>query len=107
MSNVRVTWTLPTKRVNGKALPASEIAQSIVSLSADGGAHFGELTRIDAPGHSFLQTELEPGTYVFRVVVVDKSQPDPLFSLPSNPGSVTIAQTSPPAAVTDLTVVVE
>lgn len=104
MSNVRVTWTLPTKRVNGKALPVSDIAQTIVSLSADGGTNFGELTRIAAPGHSFLQTELEPGTYVFRVVVLDKSS---LISDPSNPGSVTIAQTSPPAAVTDLTVVVE
>lgn len=102
MSNVRVTWKLPTTRVNGKPLLATDIVSTIVSLSADSGAHFAELARVPAPVVTFLQTELEPGTYVFRLSVVDKGG---LLSAGVD-GTVTIAQVAP-STVTDVTVVVE
>ena len=80
MKDVRLTWELPVTRESGFPLNPADIAHVEVALSADGGANFGVLGTV-APGstQTFTQTELEIGTWFFRLVVVDvaglRSQP--------------------------------
>jgi len=95
MANVRVSWKNPSTRVGGKPLAAADVAYVRVELSADQGANYAEVGRV--VGESFDQTELEPGTYVFRLSVVDKQSPAQV-SAPTV-ASVTLAD-APPAAVT-------
>lgn len=103
MANVRVNWVLPTKRVGGKALAASAIAYTSVQM-AIGSLPFTEVAKVTAPAATFLQTELEPGTYKFRVVIVDKQTPAE-SSAPTD-SSISLRDAAPEAA-TALTVVVE
>lgn len=91
MANVRVSWKNPATRVGGRPLAPADIAYVRVELSADGGQNFGEVGRV--VGESFDQTELEPGTYVFRLTVVDKQSP-PALSAPVSQ-SVTLAEAAP------------
>lgn len=104
MANVRVVWQLPTQRVDGKALPVSAIDATIVSLSADGGANFVEIARVTAPTNSFRQTELEPGTYIFRLTVVDKQITAKTSSNVDTPVTLAAAAPNP---VSDVSVVIE
>ena len=71
MANVRLTYNLPVARVDGKALPLSEIKHVEVFISADGGANFGKLRDVLPPATEYVQTELEAGLWVFRLIVVD------------------------------------
>ena len=74
MKDATVSWTWPTKRDQGGNLPESDIAEMEISLSADGGANFTELTtpgEVTPPTTSFVQTELSFGDYIFRLVVID------------------------------------
>lgn len=75
MSNVRVRWNLPTARVDGRPLPVAEIASTLVFIKVQGAPDFALLAEVLAPGVELVQTELEPGDYAFRVVVVDTQVP--------------------------------
>lgn len=102
-SNVRVNWVLPTTRVGGGALAVSDIGYTSVQM-AIGAAAFTEVAKVTAPAATFLQTELEAGTYKFRLVVVDKQSPAK-SSVPVD-GAIVLASAAP-APVTGVTVVVE
>ncbi len=73
MSNARLTWTWPTNRVLGEALPVAQIQHNEISMSADGGANFSGLAQVvpTGPTDEHLVADLAPGTYIFRSVVVD------------------------------------
>ena len=71
MANVRIRYDLPTARVDGKALPIDQIAGVRVLISADGGTNFGLLNVVPPSQNEYLQTELEAGTWVFRLEVED------------------------------------
>jgi hypothetical protein len=73
--SVKLTWTLPTQRVGGQALPASAIGSVEVAISADQGANYVSLASLPPTATEFTQTELEGGTYFFQVTVVDKQSP--------------------------------
>ena len=71
MANVRLAWTLPTTRVQGEALPESEIAFVEIQMSADGGANYSGLAQVAPPILEFVAQDLNPGTYLFRGIVED------------------------------------
>lgn len=71
MSNLRIRYDLPAFRADGRPLPASEIAYVAVSISADNGTTFAEVARVAPPTREYLQTDLDPGLWFFRFVVVD------------------------------------
>lgn len=71
MANVRVSWVLPTVRESGKPLAAGDIKHVLLSLSADGGANFGVLDTYPPSVLETVITELEPGEWRVRGVVVD------------------------------------
>lgn len=79
MADVRINYALPTQREDNKPLPVDQISHVIVQMSADGGVNFAEIDQVPAPETEVLVRELEPGTYHFEFVVVDK-QSDPKFS---------------------------
>lgn len=71
MANVKVSWTLPTVRESGKPLAIGDIKAVLLSLSADGGANYGQLDSFPPSVLETVVTELEPGEWFFRGVVVD------------------------------------
>lgn len=96
MSNVRVSWALPTLRKSGKPLDPTTIKAVEIAISADGGQSF---TVTDVMPPNILEadfTELEPGDWRWRAVVVDTTdrRSDPAFA------GVVIPDESPPAAAT-------
>lgn len=97
MANVRVSWKNPNTRVGGRPLDAADISYVRVELSADGGQNFGEVGRV--VGESFDQTELEPGTYVFRLTVLDKQSPAAVSAPVEKSFTLAEAAPSPVASV--------
>ena len=102
MQDVRLRWTWPTSR-GGKPLPLTDIAHARIEISADGGVNYGQLAQVPAtaPTASFIQTELEPGTWFFRVTVVDTQTP-PAESPPAV-ASITLRYPAPDG-IADLTI---
>ena len=71
MANVRLSYTLPSARTDGKALPISEIRHVSVFLSADNGANFAKVADVPPSQNEYIQTDLEAGLWVFRLIVED------------------------------------
>lgn len=73
MSNARLNWTWPNRRVAGEVLALSEILHAQISMSADGGANFSGLAQVVPTGSTdeLIVADLAPGTYIFRAFVVD------------------------------------
>lgn len=72
MAQVRLSWALPSTRVNGKALDPSEIQGVEIRMSADGGANFGPTATVTpSEVQEFVVDNLVAGSYLFRFVVVD------------------------------------
>lgn len=104
MSDIRIKYQLPTTREDNKPLPVSQISHVLVLMSADGGANYGEIDQVPAPTAEVLVRELEPGTYNFRLIVVDL-QSTPQFSDPVDVQKLIAA--APPNGVTNVVVTVE
>lgn len=66
-----LNWNRPTVRADNTPLPAEKIAEYVVELSADNGANFVEMDRVEAPTTTFEQTEADDGYYVLRVAAVN------------------------------------
>lgn len=102
MSSEKVSWGLPS--VGATQAP---IAYVDVQLSADGGKNFASFSHVtpDQPQTETI-TELEPGDYIARLIVVDTQTPpkssspvDTSFNIPvpvkDAPGSVSSVTVSP------------
>lgn len=101
MKTATLNWTLPTTRTSGGALDVSEIARVDIYMSADAGANFVLAgNRVPTEAQEFIVSDLDVGTYTFRVVVVDTSDRP---SLPSDVDAI-VPDESPPSQVADLTV---
>lgn len=98
--NVNLTWKDPQTRNDGSPLGAAEIARIDVFVAVTGATNFAKLGDVAAGVQAFTQTDLPPGSYDFKLVVVD-NQPDPK----SSPGAViTVEIPEPPkAAPADVT----
>lgn len=92
MANVRLRWILPSVRQNGRPLDVSSIAGTEIAISANGGADFTVTDVVPSPVTELVINELEPGTWVFRGVVLDSA------GRRSNPSvaEITIEDDSPP-----------
>ena len=72
MRTITITWDLPTTREGGKQpLPASEIANTEVLLSADAGKTFTSLARVAANGTQTISKDIADGNYTLRFIVTD------------------------------------
>jgi hypothetical protein len=94
MKTATLVWVDPTARVNGVAETAADIAFIDVQMSADQGANFISLAHVVAGIQKFVQTELEVGTYIFKLLV---NTTDGLVSAGVT-GSATVA---PPAVASN------
>lgn len=97
-----VSWTNPTTRTDGTALPSSQIGSTRVEWGTCSGSAFGSaLGNQSATGTatSTIINNLAPGTYCFRAATVDAAG---LQSGWSNIASkvVPVAPPSPPVIVT-------
>jgi hypothetical protein len=103
MSNMRITWTFPTNRVLGEALPLAQIKHAEISMSADGGENFSGVAQVapEGPTGEHLIADIAPGTYIVRVVVVDTE--DRRSAAVDATGGVL----SDPSPVSDLVVTIE
>jgi hypothetical protein len=99
MANVKVSWTLPTVRESGKPLAVSDIKEVRLFLSADGGANYGELSSYPPSVLETVVTELEPGEWFFRGVVIDTKD---RAGAPDTKGIVIEDPTPPGALVLNL-----
>ena len=102
---VELKWTDPSSRVDGSPLPAGQISEVAVSMSADAGANYVELGRVGAGVQTFTQTDLPDGTYQFQVVVFDKQNPQKV-SAPATVSVVVVTVLAEPAPVVNLTATV-
>ena len=97
---VTLTWVDPT--VGANQAPLADIQ---IDLSADQGATFTSVAKV-APGvQKFVQTNLVPGTYIFKGTAVDNQTP----ALESTPATVTAVVPQvlvAPGPITQLTAVV-
>ena len=97
---VKLTWVDPTVGAN-----QAPLADVVLELSADQGATFTKIATV-APGvQTFVQTNLVPGTYIFKATVVDTQTP-PLSSTPVTVSAVVPQVLVAPGPVTGLTAVV-
>ncbi len=103
MANVRITYQLPDTRQSGRPLPVSEISGVEIAQSADGGATFGVIDVLPPTTLETVVTELEPGEWFFRGVVVDTAgkRSAPKF------GSIVVPDTTPPGELPVLTLALE
>jgi hypothetical protein len=103
MAGLRLTWDLPNRRDDGRALAPSEIAFVQVLMSADGGENFVELNRVETV--TFLAiNDLEPGTYDFRLIVVDKQAQPKSSAAADIEGTVPVPIFGAPLGVSNLRV---
>lgn len=91
--DVRVTWVPANKREDGKGLPVEQIKAQRLEISADGGQNYGVLKSLAGNVAEYIQTELEAGTWFFRMFTVDQ------FDQESAPvvGSITLTPAKPNA----------
>ena len=71
MSNIRLTWDHPTTRESGLPLDPADIAETQISMSADGGANWSPIGMAGGLDAEFLITDVEPATYNFRAITID------------------------------------
>lgn len=104
MANVRISWKNPTTRVDGKPLPPEQLKHVILEMSADAGQNFIVLARVAPSQTSFDVTDLDSGTYLFRLIAVDSGD---RLADPSG-ASITIEPAVPaaPSPVFDVQVVI-
>lgn len=103
MANVKLTWTLPTTRQSGRPLPVEEIAAVEIAQSADGGASFGVIDVLPPTVLSTVVSELEPGEWFFRGVVLDKNG----RRSAARTGSIVVPDETPPGELPTLTLALE
>ena len=102
MGRATLNWTLPIERADGVPLPASEIAQTDISMSADGGANFSPTSPVlPTDPQTFVVDNLTAGTYLFRATVIDT------LGQASGDAEVTGSILAPPTAITDLSVTID
>lgn len=103
MARATLTWTLPTQRVDGRALDVSELKETRIEMSSDGGANFVEAALVPASDaqQQFVVENLTAGDYIFRATVFD------LDGRNSAPADVTGTVLGNPEPVSDLTVTIE
>jgi len=75
MTNIVLTWTDPTTRVDGSPLAASDIAGIELFMRVSGAPDFTKINTIAAGIQTFTVTDLPPGEYEFQADVVDKQTP--------------------------------
>lgn len=101
MADIEITWDLPTERQSGGPLDLNDIDYTAVEISADGGTNYTEIDRVPrASDQRFVQTEVEAGTWLFRLAVYDTAGERGAAHVES----VDIADETPPAAVMNVTV---
>jgi len=104
MANVTLSWQLPTTRQQGGPLLESEISTVRVEMSADGGVNYGTLQDIrPTDPQTVTAPDLEFGTWHFRIAVYDQNNQRGEYHVES----VDVADDTPPAAVTSVTVTID
>lgn len=69
MSNVRISWVLPTTRVDGRPL---EVLHTRIEMKVDGAPSFTEINTITPDvAQTLLLADVDPGSYAFRGITVD------------------------------------
>lgn len=103
MSNVLVKWQLPTTRESGRPINPADIAHVDLQMSADGGDQYVSVGTFGPDVLETTVTELEPGAWWFRGIVVDKA------GKASSPraASIAIADDTAPGALLDLTLALQ
>jgi len=99
MKSVTITWSEPTTRTDGTALPASEIAQ--VEVFQVSGTTLTSLAKVAPNASQTINRALPDGAYTFRLVVTD------IYGKTSAPVDVTATLNSAaPGVVTNVQIVV-
>jgi hypothetical protein len=102
MARATLNWSLPTTRVNGDPLAATDIAFTDISMSADGGANWAPPIQVPSDAvQTFVVDDLTPGTYLFRATVEDT---DGRRSADAQAQGDVLSE---PSAIADLTVTIE
>lgn len=101
MATATATWSEPTQREDGEPFdPATELRESELLMSADGGTTWTDPATVPQGTTSFRVENLAPGTYTFRHVFIDTD------GRRSGEATDTGKVTAPPAAAADFTVTI-
>jgi len=96
MANVKLVWTLPSVRLSGKPLDPATISGVEIAISSDGGENFTVTDNFPKEVLETLFTDLEPGEWQFRGVVIDTAG----RRSPEAFSAVSIEDTTAPGPVT-------
>ena len=97
MSNVRLSWVLPTPTSRQRA-----IARTVIEGRVSASLPWTTLNTVDAPGNTLLLTDHPPGAWEFRATVVD------VGSVPSESVTTTLDLAfDPPSPATGFTAAIE
>lgn len=80
------------------------IAYVDIQFSADNGANFTSLKHAAPTETSFTQTELDPGDYIFRLIVIDTQTPAKSSSPVDAPFNVPVPVLDAPSPVINVSV---
>ena len=95
MANVKLSWGLPTVRGSGKPQDPALIAGVEIAISGDGGANFTVTDVFPKEVLETVFTDLEAGDWQFRGVAIDTAG----RRGPASVASVSVADLSPPGAL--------
>ena len=102
--DITITWDLPTTRRDGGALPVDQIQETVVQMSADGGANFGELARVAPTDEQRVfvpDAEVGEWQFIIRVWDTDGQEGESHLEV------VTVVDDSPPGPVTNVGVTLD
>lgn len=69
--SVQLSWTAPTTRANGTALPSSEIAGYEIYMATSTSGPFNTVVTVDGNVTRAIVKDLAPGTYYFGITTLD------------------------------------
>lgn len=70
LAALALTWSVPTQRQDGTALPVSEIDGYMITYMRDGGAAV-QVVIDDGAATTYRFTGLQPGAYLFQISTTD------------------------------------
>ena len=74
-NTINLAWVLPTTRTDGTPLAPADIAHTDVSVSDNSGSTWNVVASVAAPDSALVVPGFAPGTFQFKLVVVDKQTP--------------------------------
>ena len=107
MATIIIKWKDPAIRDDETELFPEEIGSVQVAMRVGGAPEFTAIGSVAAGVQEFIQTDMPPGKYEFRLTVVDTQSPPAVGASFVILAEVPVPRKAAPGQVTDVTVSIE